>query len=449
MRKNLKNSLTSVGRPIRKDRKNSWCLAGVILFLMLACTSNDTAHEHNTYTCPMHPTVVLDGPGTCPVCGMDLVRKDWAGKEIEITEDLSKLLRSTDEAVLASVKTVRGEYKSVPVSVEAQGIVNYDSRKIYKIAARVGGRLEKIYLTYPFQQVTRGQKVAEIYSPELVTAQRELMFLLESDPENYVMINQARKKLELLGMTSSQINDLSRLEAPESTVGIYSPYSGYLITDAEAGSSTPNVKSTGPPEATPQMRDGMSRASSRSGVPSSGAVNEEASVIREGDYVTAGQTLFTIVDTNALRIELDLPGAHIGNVSPGTRLQLNFGDEKNITASVDFVQPFFTEGQNFLKVRVYTSETEHLRIGQLVNAIIFLKPIEALWVPQEAVVDLGVQKVVFVKEREILKPKVVTVGAASNGMLEIRSGLASSDEIAASAQYLVDSENLVRTESSQ
>src|SRR5688500_15496931 len=154
----------------------------VLLVTLTSCGHNgDHAENADTYTCPMHPTVVSDRPGSCPVCGMDLVRKARAGEAVEITEDLSKLIKSPNEIVVASIKTIKGEYKSVPVTVQAQGVVTYDTRKIFTIPARVGGRIEKIYLKHAFQQVAKGQKIAEVYSPELIKAQRELLFLLEND----------------------------------------------------------------------------------------------------------------------------------------------------------------------------------------------------------------------------------------------------------------------------
>src|SRR5690606_8600925 len=87
---------------------------------------------------------------------------------------------------------------------------------------------EKVYITYVLQPVKAGQKVAEIYSPELSTAQRELIFLLENDPENNALIDASRRKLELLGMSASQINALTTNQRITSTVSIYSPYSGYV-----------------------------------------------------------------------------------------------------------------------------------------------------------------------------------------------------------------------------
>ena len=87
--------------------------------MMTACSSDKQAENADTYICPMHPTVVSDRPSTCPVCGMDLVRKARAGEEVEITEDLARLIKSPNEVVIASIKTVKAEYKSLAATVQA------------------------------------------------------------------------------------------------------------------------------------------------------------------------------------------------------------------------------------------------------------------------------------------------------------------------------------------
>lgn len=413
-----------------------------LLVLLTACSGSEEAHD-DTYTCPMHPTVVSDRPGSCPVCGMDLVRKARPGEEIKITEDLSRLLKSPNEVVVASVNTIRGEYKSVPVSVEATGVVTYDSRNIYTIPARAGGRLERVFLKYNFQPVRKGQKVAEIYSPELVTAQRELLFLLDNDADNEALIQSARNKLELLGLTRSQIAGVEKNRQAQNTIAIFSPYNGYVIagdqTEPSADMSSAPVGETG-------GMGGMGTGASATRAPQApnSARSSELSLIKEGSYVSAGETLFKIVNTTSLRIELNIPGAEAAAISVGDPVGLALGHGQTVQASVDFVQPFYTQGENFVKVRLYTTDTEELQVGQLVTASIRIPAKESLWVPRIAVLDLGTQSVVFIRDREVLKPKTVVTGMRSDGMVEIKSGLASSEEIAANAQFLVDSESFIK-----
>jgi membrane fusion protein, copper/silver efflux system len=433
---------------MRKNWRNRTSIFLLLSLLVLAtsCNKNGDHAEHaDVYTCPMHPTVISDRPATCPVCGMDLVRKARAGEEVEITEDLAKLLKSPNETVVASIKTIKGEYKQMPVTIEAQGVVTYDTRNIYTIPSRVGGRLERVFLKYPFQKVAKGQKVAEIYSPELLTAQRELIFLLENDSENEALIKGAKERLSLLGATQAQINDLTSKREPRATFVIYSPHNGYVISETQQMPAAP-ITTESSSSSAGGMSDGMGAASGTSTTQNASPSTEANSLIREGSYVSPGQTLFRIVDPSALRVELNLPSSLAGAIQKGGEVSLDFGDDHKEQATIDLIQPFFNEGQEFVTVRVFTKQTEKLHIGHLVRATINSKSVEALWVPRDAVLDLGVDKVVFIKDKKVLKPTKVILGARSEDLVEIKQGLSSSDEIAANAQYLVDSESFIKTQ---
>ncbi len=429
----------------RNWRNNSLIVLVLMLVTLASCGKGDHGEHADTYICPMHPTVVSQGPSTCPVCGMDLVRKAKAGEEVEITEDLAKLLKSPNETVMANIKLIKGEYKSVPVSVEAQGLVTYDTRNIFTVPTRVGGRLEKVYLKYAFQEVTKGQKIADIYSPELITAQRELLFLLENDATNTALIDATKTKLDLLGLTNSQINTLIQKKQTGNTFAVYSPYNGYVIKDQQApttGLSSPSSSNS----SASGMADGMGSSSPLAATASGQSqTGNQTSIIREGSYVTAGQTLFSVVNNDAVRIELDLTASQSGSIDKGDAVQLNIGDGTVQDATVDFVQPFFNQGQDFIKLRIYPKNSEGLHIGHFISATIKLNATESLWVPKEAVLDLGTEKIVFIKDKTVLKPKRVTTGILSDGLMEIKSGLASADEIAANAQFLVDSESFIKT----
>jgi multidrug efflux pump subunit AcrA (membrane-fusion protein) len=443
MKKNLRSRLGVIEPYSFIIGHSSFVIFFVAMSLTMACSNKDESHA-DTYTCPMHPTVVSDRPGACPVCGMELVRKARPGEEVAITEDLSRLLKSPNETVVSSIKTVKGEFKSVPMTVEALGVVTYDTRAIYSIAARIGGRLEKIYLKYPYQPVKKGQKIAEIYSPELLTAQRELLYLIENDPGNEQLILGAKRKLELLGLSDGQIKNLVSRGEPENTFTLFSPYNGYLITDGSPPQAPSNMN-TAPRTSGSGMSD-MGGASSTASQPGQAANNNTSAspLLREGNYISAGATLFKVVNTSALRIELDLPGEQAGAVRVGDKVALASGEAKEEIASVDLVQPFFSEGQNFVKIRAYTNKTDGLQIGQLVRAHLNLISKESIWVPRESTLDLGTQTVVFLKDKGVFRPQGVTTGLRSDRLVEIKTGLASSDEIAANAHYLVDSESFVK-----
>jgi membrane fusion protein, copper/silver efflux system len=420
-------------------------IAFITLFLLSACENKDSTHIHDTYTCPMHPTVVSDKPGTCPVCCMDLVRKARAGEEVEITEDVSKLLKSPNEVIIADIKTIKGQFQSIPTLLRAQGMVTYDTRSIYTISTRIGGRIEKTFLKHPLQQVFKGQKIANIYSPELINAQRELVFIIENDPTNTALIRAAKEKLYVMGATEKQVSALIKTRNVENTSAIYSAYDGYVVDPSQQAPSASlannsNASASG-------MSDGMGRsAPQQSANQNTSTPNETGTLLREGVYVNAGQPLYKVINTKSIRIEFNVRASQAPAIKKGTSVELNFGDEHAHTAIVDFIQPFFNENEEYLTVRAFTEETEDLHIGHLVEASISGNSPEALWIPREAVLDLGLEKIIFLKVKNTFKPRKITTGIQSEDMVEVKQGLSSSEEIAANAQYLVDSESFIKAQ---
>jgi membrane fusion protein, copper/silver efflux system len=267
------------------------------------------------------------------------------------------------------------------------------------------------------------------------------LFISENDSTNKTLLDAAKEKLRLLGLTNTQINALIQKKEVSGTIGIFSNSSGYVITGE---GSSPSVSTNSPSQDSGGMSDGMSSASASTSSNLSPAQTNTSSLIREGIYVSTGQTLFNVVNTDALRIELDLPASQTSLIKPGDALTVDIGDGL-VETKVDFVQPFYNEGQEFVKVRVNIKNSKALQIGQLVTARITTSGSESLWVPRESVLDLGSEKIVFVKDRKVLKPRAVNTGTSSEGWIEIKSGLASMDEIAANAQYLVDSESFIKT----
>lgn len=398
----------------------------VLAILLLAGCAGKEAHN-DTYTCPMHPTVVSDKPASCPVCGMDLVRKARAGEEVEITEELAQLLQSPNETIVSSIATVKGTYQSLPGEQQVQGIITYDTRNASTLSARIAGRLDKVFIKSLYQPVTKGQKIAAIYSPELITAQRELLYLLEHDATNSSLIEAARQKLGLLGFTSSQTDELIRRKEVQGTAIIYSTQDGYI---------------TGAKQSTPALAAATSgMGSSMSTAPAATVASSESGLLREGDYVSAGQTLFTVINTSALRIELNLPSTQAAFIQLHDEVDLRI-EGKTIKTSVDFIAPF-TEGDELIRIRLYLSNNDQFRIGQLVSATLKSKASETLWVPNAAVLDMGTRQIVFVKDHGVFKPREIKTGKRTAAWTEVK-GLASSEEIASDAHYMVDSEDLIK-----
>lgn len=432
MKRKLKNKFT-----IDNEKSIFHYSLFILLAMFYSCTTKDGAHDHTeTYTCPMHSTVLRDRPGSCPVCSMDLVRKSKQGDEVKITEDLAKLIKSPNETVTASIKTVKGEYRSATINKELLGVVAYDTRHIYMIPARIAGRLEKVYLKYNYQRVTKGMKIAEVYSPELLNAQHELVYLLQNDSENKRMVDAATNKLALLGATEDQIKTLTSTKDVLNTFSIYSPYNGYLILSSEAPQAPLNTSSSGSNEGM-----GMNSVAKQTTEPNPTSV--ESSLLREGDYVSNGQMLFRVVNANSIWIEFNIPAERAFDLKKDATVELSINGKKS-KARIDFIEPFTAQAQDFIQIHSYY-KGDDLLIGQLVKGTVLYKTKEALWLPKTAVMDLGINQVVFVKERGQFKAIQVETGSRTDGFIEITSGLTSGAEVASNAQYLVDSEGFVKT----
>lgn len=396
----------------------------MIVWMLIACDSKQNSANVDTYICPMHPTVVSDKQGVCPVCNMDLVRKARPGEEVKVTEDLVRLLKSPNERVVSSIKTIKGEFASQTLSAEATGVVTYDQRNRFTIPARIGGRLEKVFLKYPYQSVRKGQVVAEIYSAELATAQQELIWLLQQN-DSEQEIQQAKDKLVLLGFTEPLLANLVQTKAVQYRFPIISPVSGFVVIGEQ-------------PQPTIATQSNMGMQTNATAIPQA----NKTDIIKEGDYVNAGATLFTVIDANSLLIELSVSAEQSKYLSVGDTISLKL-KQIVMPARVGFIQPFYNTNQEFALVRIYVPGA-NLKIGELVTAQWSTKTSAWMWLPRLAVVDLGTEAIVFVKDRGSFVAKQVVIQSSTSDKIAL-TGLSSMDEIALNAQFLVDSEGFIRT----
>ncbi|MBN9484568.1 MAG: efflux RND transporter periplasmic adaptor subunit [Bacteroidetes bacterium] len=371
----------------------------------------------------MHPQVLQDHPGNCPICGMKLIKKNATPVALN-NINLETLLKPTNEFVVASLPVTTPQENSVYIPVKVYGTIEADTRAMGNISARVSGRIEKLYLRYRFQKVTAGQKVVEIYSPELLTAQENLLFLSKSDAQNTAFIQAAKQKLLLLGMSSTELNKVIATGKPLYSVSVYSKYSGHVH---DAG-MIPNTSSMNENE--------MNNAA---------PVTQELA-LKEGMYVNKGQTMFMIMNHHKAWAALQIFPNQQSIIKKGDRVQIIPETDTTavINGTVDFVEPFFRGSSKTITARVYFHNMDMLTIGSQVTANIFTEAKNGLWLPQTAVLSLGRNEVAFLKSDGGFLAHKVTTGIRSEGKVQILSGLSAKDTVATNAQYLIDSESFIQ-----
>ena len=391
--------------------------------------TDHTAHdqEKEVYTCPMHPEIIRNAPGSCPICGMDLVKKETGSEAIKDVQ-LEALLKPVDGFVISTVQVTSVEQRDEDIELDVVGTVAYDTRQAGAISSRVNGRIEKLYVRYKYQPVQKGQRIMDIYSPELMTAQQNLLFLLRNDPNNISLIDAAKDRLRLMGMSVGQVATVVRTGTAIYSVPVFSNYSGFVtdMTTTTNGASADNMQ----PAPT---------------------ANQELA-IKEGMYVQNGQAVFTVYNQSKAWILLDIYPEQQTLVQVGNPIRVvpETAPSENFRATVDYIEPVFRTGKKTVAARVYfNNATRRLPIGSRVTANIFANPKAAWWLPKEAILSLGREKVVFKKEATGFRAIKITTGIEVNRQVQILTGLQQKDSVAVNAQYLVDNEAFIKADNNE
>jgi len=399
-----------------------------LFFIAAGCKSKKDPHANmemakDVYTCPMHPQIIRDKPGKCPICGMELVKKETGGKKANDI-DLESLLKPTNEFVISSIPVTTMQKREEQIEIDALGNIAYDTRQAGSISSRVAGRIEKLYVRYRYQKINKGQLILDLYSPELMTAQQNLLFLLKNDPDNTTFIQAAKEKLLLLGMSNQQLQQIILSGKSSLTIAVYSNYSGHIHEAA---------KGLGMNTAPGAMND-------------ISLITEELS-LKEGMYLQKGQSIFTVYNPDRAWAILNIYAENQGLVKTGNVVRIipETTPGRDFRASIDFIEPFYRKDSKTLTARVYfNNSVVKIPIGSQVRATIFGNAKDAYWLPKEAVVSLGLDKVVFQKTGDGFKALKINTGITHQNHIQILSGIKETDSVAVNAQYLMDSESFIK-----
>lgn len=369
--------------------------------------------EATQYACPMHPFIVKESFGTCPICGMELVRK-VEGAAPSLPRGTEHVALSPGQQVMVNLATVAADEKALVQEISVAGIVGYNQEREGKVTAWLPGRIDRLHARSVGAQVEGDRPVAEISSPELVYAQEDylLAFTAHRQFTNSVPMSlsqmsesimfEARERLRRLGFTDRQFAQLEREGKPAVRVPIYSPLSGVVV---------------------------------------------EKFVV-EGQNVGAGDPLFSVADLSTVWVELEVYESDFPLLRRGEEVRIVSRSYPGavFVGRVSFVYPFLDPKTRTVRVRVEVPNTElRLKPDMFVSARIRVPLDPAVVVPVTAVVDTGERQVVWVEAKPgVFVPRAVKPGVRVGGEVQILTGLSRGERVASSGGFLIDSESQFR-----
>lgn len=424
------------------------------------------AAAHQQWYCPMHPQVVSDKRGQCPICRMDLVPKPAAtpgsaaapgpGATTPVAEaggrkvlywydpmapgskfdkpgkspfmDMELVPRYADEEpgvaggaaappVSLSAAAIRATgVATVPVTrqylsdeIRAVGTIEADETKLERVAARVSGRIERLYANFTGQPVRRGAPLFDLYSPDLVATQGEYLLALENrrrlssaSPEAIQsaqsLVEAARDRLRLWGISVDQIRALERASRPDLAVTYRSPVSGTVV---------------------------------------------QKNVV-EGQYVQEGTDLYLLADLSSVWLVAQVYEFELGRLRVGQPVTATVSalPGSELKGKVVFIEPTLERETRTARVRIVLPNPRgDLKPGMFANARLAVALGPSLSVPKSAVIDTGTRQVVYVETGAgAFTPREVKLGAAAGDHRVVLDGLREGEKVVAAGNFFVDSQ---------
>jgi multidrug efflux pump subunit AcrA (membrane-fusion protein) len=350
------------------------------------------------YQSGMHPHVVEDEPGQCPVCGMDLQPVSVTGAA-EGTVEIDPVTMQN-----IGVRTASVTIAPIQRELRATGVFEANERGRHAVSLKVGGWVEDLHVDAEGDRVRAGQPLLALYSPQLVSTQEEYLLALRNREllgggDGDRLVEAARRRLLLFDISPAQIERLETTGEVQRTLTIYAP--------------------------------------------ASGTVTEKRVV--EGMQAMPGMTLMEIVNLGQLWLQVDVPEQDLGWVDVGTRavIRLESQPGQELTGRVDYVYDTLDPATRTGTARVTVPNPNgRIKPGMYATATLFGAPSEARpTVPSEAVIRTGEEAVVLLAEGGgRFRPQPVTLGAEGDGVIQILDGLEGGERVVTSAQFLIDSE---------
>lgn len=362
---------------------------------------HDHGEDSSVWTCSMHPQIRMEEPGDCPICGMDLIPLQTNGSG-DISVDPDAIQLSVEAAALANVQTTIVSRQNPVKEVQLYGTIQVDERLSQSQTSHVGGRIERLYVSFTGESVRRGQPIATIYSPELLNAQQELIEAVKMKDLQPALLQAVREKMRLWKLTDEQI---ARIE--------------------QSGEVSPLINVT----------------ATTSGVVMAKKVNQ-------GDYVNTGTVLFDVANLSQVWALFDAYESDLPFLKVGDRLEYTLQSlpGKTFSGKISFINPILDPSTRTAKVRVETANPRmELKPEMYANAFI-RAPLKQynneIVVPKSAILWTGKRSIVYVKQPDTETPafllREIEVGPSLGDAYVVLSGLNEGDEIVTNGTFTID-----------
>ncbi|KYG72464.1 efflux RND transporter periplasmic adaptor subunit [Roseivirga echinicomitans] len=354
------------------------------------------------WTCSMHPQVRQAKPGSCPFCGMDLIPvKEESGS------DNPKMLKMSSAAIqLANIQTSIIGSRDIDARLVLNGKVKADARRVNVQTTHFAARIEKLYKNFEGERVHKGDKIAELYSPQLVTAQEELIEAKKVEDSNPILLEAARKKLHHWKLSMEQIEEIESSSKPMRTFDLLADYDGVI----------------------------------------------SKKMVNTGDHLKEGGVLLEITDLSQVWAVFEVYERDLKNLSLGQKIDFTARSvsSQQFSGKIAFIEPVLNAKSRVVEVRVDVNN-----INGALKPDVFLKgkvamnaQSDGIMVPKSAVLWTGERSVVYTKVNEkgneYFMLNEVTLGDASGDYYQVKSGLSSGHEVVTNGAFTLDSESQLK-----
>jgi len=354
---------------------------------------------NTTWTCAMHPHIRMEEPGDCPICGMDLIPLVQNSKS---SVDPDAIHLTKESAALANVMTTITSRQKPVKEVRLYGKVQADERMLQSQVSHVTGRIEKLFVNFTGETVVKGQVLAQVYSPELISAQQELIEASKTKETQPAIYEAAKERLRQWKITDEQIISIESSGVTQTLIDVVSNTSGIVISK----------------------------------------------LVNTGNYISRGTPLFDIADLSRLWVLFDAYESDLQFLRKGEKLTFTLEalPGERYTGTIAFIDPVIDPVTRVAKVRVEAgNKSGRLKPEMFVTGIVSTTLHEFnnnLVIPKSAVLWTGKRSIVYVKQAEadepVFKMREIELGPMLGDSYVVVSGLSEGEEIVTNGTFSVD-----------